>query len=207
MIITILLIAVTVLVSMAAFNDVALLHKLIMFPYGMRTPKDYYRLLTSGFIHGDWNHLIFNMFTLYFFGRNAEAVFDSISGAGGGALYIILYLTAITISSVPALIKHKNHSYYRSLGASGGVSAILFFVIYYFPWSKIQFYFIPIGIPAIFYGVAYSFYSYYMSKKGNDNIGHDAHLFGAIYGFVFAFLVDPTHGRMFLEQITHPDFF
>ena len=206
MVITLLLIVITVAISLAALNNAQLLHKLIMFPYGMKTPSEYYRMLTSGFIHEDYNHLFFNMFSMYFFGRNAENIFGQLDGSIGSIYYLVLYLTAIVISSLPAFIKHKNNRYYRSLGASGGVSAIMFFVIYFFPWSKIQFFFVPMGIPAILYALLYSIYSAYMSKKGNDNIGHDAHLGGAAYGFLFAFLVDPTHGRMFLDEITHPSF-
>ena len=177
-----------------------------MYPYGMSEPKEYYRLLTSGFIHADWNHLVLNMITLYCFGENAEYILSGVNSNMGPAIYIVLYLSAIVVSSLPALVKHKNHSYYRSLGASGGVAAVLFFVIYYFPWSKIRFMFIPIGIPAILFGIAYSVYSAYMAKKGNDNIGHDAHLGGAVYGFIFAFVVDPTHGMMFIDQMRNPQF-
>ncbi|MBC7555302.1 MAG: rhomboid family intramembrane serine protease [Taibaiella sp.] len=207
MTVTIILIIFTGIITYLAFTNTTLLNKLIMYPYGMTTPGEYYRLLTSGFIHADWNHLIFNMFTLYFFGVNCEMILQEIQpGAGGLGLFALLYISAIIISSLPALFKHKNDSYYRSLGASGGVSAILFFSIYYMPWSKIMIFFIPIGIPAIVYAILYSLYSYYMSKKGMDNIGHDAHLGGGIYGFLFAFLVDPTHGQMLLEQLRHPQF-
>lgn len=207
MIFTIVFIAITALVSITAFNNSELLNKLILYPRIMTKPAEYYRLLTSGFIHADWNHLIFNMLTLYFFGQVAEqSVLGELWGNMGGILFAILYLTGIILSSVPSLMKHKDNSQYAALGASGGVSAVLFFVIYFFPWSKIQIFFIPIGIPAIIYGVLYTLYSYYMSKKGNDNIGHDAHLGGAVYGFVFAMIVDPTHGRMFLQQIMHPSF-
>ncbi len=203
---TLIFIAITVLVSIAAFNNRDLINKLILYPRIMSRPAEYYRLLSSGFIHADWNHLIFNMFTLYFFGRNAEYVLGEFFPQSAGIVFCVLYLSAIVISSLPSMIKHRDNSHYAALGASGGVSAILFFTIYYFPWAGIQIYFIPIGIPAIIYGVLYSAYSFYMAKKGNDNVGHDAHLGGGIYGFIFAFLVDPTHGRMFLEQITHPVF-
>ncbi len=177
-----------------------------MYPFIMKRPSEYYRMLTSGFVHGDWNHLLFNMFTLFFFGQNAESIFAEIAPTGGAILYIILYLSGIVVSSLPAFVKHINHSYYRSLGASGGVSAVLFFVIYYFPWASIRIMFIPIGIPAILYGILYSLYSAYMAKRGADNIGHDAHLWGGVYGFVFAFLVDPSHGSLLLEQLLHPRF-
>ncbi len=205
---TIALIAITVLTTLAAFNDVSLLNKLILFPFGMREPKDYYRMLTSGFIHADFNHLIFNMITLYFFGQNAQYILGGVTGsqATGSVLFVVLYLSAIIISAIPGFTKHKNHSYHRELGASGGVSAILFFTIYYFPWSKVEFMFIPFGIPAILFAIAYTAYSIYMSKRGADNIAHDAHLGGAAYGFVFAFLVDPTHGRLFLHELLNPRF-
>jgi hypothetical protein len=99
------------------------------------------------------------------------------------------------------MIKHHNHSYYKALGASGGVSAILFASIYFQPWSRIGILFIPVGIPAIIFAVLYLAYSAYASNRGRDNIGHDAHFLGGVYGFVFAFLFDPTHGRIFIEQI------
>src|ERR1035437_2102232 len=156
---TIIIIAITVLISIAAFNNVALMNKLILWPKQMSSPEEYYRLITSGFIHNDWNHLIFNMLTLYFFGTNAEMIFGQLSY---GILFIILYLTGIIIASLPSFLKNRNNSYYRSLGASGGVSAIIFFSIYYFPWSRIYFFFIPIGIPSIIFAILYLIYSAFM---------------------------------------------
>lgn len=196
---TLIIIIVTAIVSIAAFSNKDLENKLILWPRKMDTPDQYYRLLTSGFIHSDWNHLIFNMFTLYSFGRIVESYYlDS------GILYIILYLSAIVIASLPSFLKNRNNSFYRSLGASGGVSAILFFAIYYSPWSKIGFFFLPIGIPSILFALAYIAYTVYMSKRGTDNINHEAHLLGCLYGMLFAFLVDPTHGLSFIYAITHP---
>lgn len=198
-------IAITFLITLLSFNDSSLLNKLLLYPRIMTKPAEYYRLLTSGFIHADYNHLIFNMITLYFFGRSVESVLIQID-LPSLVVFPILYLSAIIISSIPAMLKHKNDVHYRALGASGGVSAVVFFSVYYYPWSKIYIFFIPIGIPAIIYGVLYSLYSLYMSKKGNDNIGHDAHLGGAFYGFIFALLCDPTHGALFISQILHPQF-
>lgn len=192
---------------MAAFNDANLRGRLILYPRVMHGPAEYYRLLTSGFIHADWNHLIFNMITMFFFGRIVEeSILGEFYGRAGGLVYLLLYLSGIVISSIPSVIKHKDDSTYAALGASGGVSSVLFFVIYYFPWSKINIFLIPIGIPAIIYGVLYTIYSLYMSKRGNDNIGHDAHLGGAFYGIIFALLVDPSHGRMFMYELLHPRF-
>ncbi len=202
---TIIIIAITCLVSFSAFNNRDVYNKLILYPYGMSSsPAEYYRLITSGFLHADVQHLLFNMFTLYFFGKNIEFVFQQISFSG---LFLILYLTGIVVASAPAMFKHRNHSYYMALGASGGVSSILFASVYYFPWARISFFGIDaLAIPGIIFGVLYLAYSAYMDKKGNDNIGHDAHFWGAVYGFVFAFLVDPSHGRSFIDQLLHPSF-
>ena len=202
MIITIILIAVTALVSYMAFNNYSLWEKLMMWPRMMQgRPQEYYRFLTSGFIHADYQHLIFNMLTLFFFGRNTELILTAIFGQVSSAVYGLFYLVTIIISSVPAFIKHRNNGNYRSLGASGGVSGVVFFSIYYYPWDRINGF-----IPAILYAVLYVGYSVYMSKRGMDNVGHDAHLGGAACGFVFAFLADPTHGQVFIQQLLHPVF-
>jgi membrane associated rhomboid family serine protease len=198
MTITIIFVLITVLVSIAAFNNKDLENKLILWPRYMDSPIEYYRLLTSGFIHGDWNHLLFNMYALYSFGNVVDYFLPS------PALFPILYLSAIIISSLPSFLKNRNNSHYRSLGASGGVSAIIFFSIYHAPWSKIGIIFIPIGIPSIFFAVLYLAYTVFMSRRGSDNINHDAHLWGCLYGMFFAFIVDPTHGMSFIDAITHP---
>lgn len=206
MTITLIIVVITVLVSLAAFSDAGILNKLIFWPRVMQErPAEYYRFLTSGFIHGDWNHLIFNMLTLFFFGKSVEDILLYLSRAGA-SYYLFMYLSAIIIAGVPAYIKYRNNAYYRALGASGGVSAIVAFYIYYAPWASIYFYFIPIGIPAILYGLAYVIYSAVMARRGSGNIGHDAHLWGTVYGFIFAFVTDPSHGQVFFYQITHPTF-
>jgi len=201
---TFLIVIVTVLTTLYAFNTPDLYYRLIFFPYRInQTKKEYYRFLTSGFIHADWNHLIFNMLSLYFVGSNVEEICNQ---AGVPGAYLVLYITAIIISSLPAYFKHKDHSHYLSLGASGGVSAILFMLGYFEPWARVNILFIPFGIPMILFSVLYVAYSAYMSKKGNDNIGHDAHLWGSVYGFVFAFLLDLkiTGGQTFLYELMHP---
>lgn len=198
---TLVIIIVTALVSFAAFNNDDLRNKLILWPRRMDNPAEYYRFITSGFIHSDMTHLFFNMFTLYFFGRNAEYWFNVI---GRPALYPLLYLVAIVAASIPSYLKHKNNPYYSALGASGGVSAILFCTVYIAPWTTIYVWFIP--IPAIIAGILYLVYSAYMAKQERDNIGHDAHFWGAVFGFVFTFIFDPTHGRFFLEQLMQPQF-
>ncbi|MCW3122004.1 MAG: rhomboid family intrarane serine protease [Flavipsychrobacter sp.] len=196
--ITIIIIAITVLISFAAFSNASLSDKLILYPRQMNSPEEYYRFLTSGFIHGDWNHLFFNMYTLYMFGELTEQFI------GNPIIYVVLYLSGVIVSSIYPFIKNRNNSYYKALGASGGVSSVIFFVIYYFPWSKMSIIFIPIGIPAIIFAALYLTYSIIMSKRGADNIGHDAHIGGALYGMFFAFLIDPTHGVGFINTVLHP---
>jgi membrane associated rhomboid family serine protease len=198
MIFTLAILAVTILTSIAAFNNQEIYNKLILWPRVMAgKPSEYHRLLSSGFIHADWNHLIFNMVTFYFFGQSLEYM-------GLGILFPVLYLTGIVIASLPSFLKNRNNSYYRSLGASGGVASILFFSIYYNPWSRISLMFIPIGIPAIVFAVLYLAYSIYMSKRGDDNVNHDAHLWGSVYGLLFALVIDSSHGMSFVQELMHP---
>ena len=122
----------------------------------------------------------------------------------GAGIRVPISPSGIIISSLPSFIKNRNNSHYRSLGASGGVSSVLFLMIYYSPWSGIGIMFIPIHIPSIVFGVLYIAYEYYMSKRGGTNINHDAHLWGAIYGLFFAFCIDETHGANFIDQMMHP---
>jgi membrane associated rhomboid family serine protease len=194
---TIIIVAITALISFAGFSNDAIIDKLILWPRKMDRPEEYYRLLSSGFIHSDWNHLFFNMFALYMFGNNVEQM-------GFGGPFPILYLTGIIVASLPSFLKNRNNSYYRSLGASGGVASLIFFVIYYSPWSRIGIIFIPIGIPSVLFGGLYLAYEGYMAKRGAGNVNHNAHFWGAVYGLFFAFIVDPSHGQIFLDSIMHP---
>jgi membrane associated rhomboid family serine protease len=197
---TIIILVVTALISIGAFNNRELYNRFILYPYIMSEPREYYRLLSCGFIHADWLHLFFNLFTLYAFGQYVEQTFALM---GRPFLYPALYLMAIVASSLPDLVKHKNHSYFRSLGASGGVAAVLFSSVYFYPWAGIRLMFIPIDIPAIVFAILYLAYCVYMSKRGTDNINHNAHFWGSVFGFVFTFLFDPSHGRIFLQQISN----
>lgn len=202
-IITYILIGVTAAVSFTAFSNQQLTQKFIFYPYIMKDSSQWYRFITHGFLHGDISHLLFNMLTLYFFGRNVETAFQYIFG--NIYVYPIFYLSALVFSSLPSYSKNKNNAYYSALGASGAVSAILFTTILFDPWQTILLKFI-IPIPAILFAFGYLYYSHTMSKRGQDNIGHDAHLYGALYGIIFPIVFKPSLISIFIEQLKHPRF-
>lgn len=194
---TIAIVLVTAVISFAAFSDRRLMDRLILWPQRMHSVGEYYRLLTSGFIHLDMTHLLFNMFTLFFMGTAVEQYFQMIGLSPW--MYILLYLSAIVIASLPSFLKNRNNAYYRSLGASGGVAAVIFSFIYFQPWQKIYIFFFPIY--SIVFAALYLIFSAYMSRKGRGNVNHDAHFWGAVFGLIFTGVVEPSHGRLFLEQI------
>jgi membrane associated rhomboid family serine protease len=194
---TVMLVVITVLISLAAFNDGRFSDKLILWPARMHKPNEYYRLLSSGFIHADYAHLIFNMFTLFMMGGVVERNFIAFGMTPW--LYVLMYLAGIVTASLPSFFKYKDNPYYRSLGASGGVSAVLFSSVYFAPWDKISIYFIPIW--NILFAVLYLAYSVYMSRKGRSTINHDAHFWGAVFGFFFTLIIEPSHGRLFFYMI------
>jgi len=196
------IIAITVVVSLLAFNNHDLKNKAIFYPYGMRTPSEYYRFLSHGLIHADFIHLFFNMFTLYSFGAFVEInLFNKIE-------YIIFYITALIAASVFDFIKNRNNSGYAALGASGAVSAVVFASLIIDPWAKgvllfgIKF----LALPNIVFAILYLWYCAYMSKRGKDNIGHNAHLWGSLYGFAFTALLKPELFKAFIEKLMHPTF-
>ena len=196
---TLIIIIITCLVSIPAFTNRKMINDLIMYPPSIKQGQ-YYRLLTHGFIHADYMHLLFNMLTLYFFGAALEKYFNQFAQL----TFIIVYLLAIIISSIPSYIKNRNNSGYMSLGASGGVSAILFSFIMLQPWATLQIFFIP--CPAIIFAVVYLVYSQYMSKKGGDNVNHDAHIWGAVCGVAAVLILDRNSLGNFIEKIQQPAF-
>lgn len=195
---TYLIIALTALISVLAFSNEKLKQTLLLYPAGMSHPAQWYRLLTAGFVHADYMHLLFNMITFYFFGGIVAQFL-------GGELMLLMYLSGIIVSCLPSMIKHRQNPAYRSLGASGGVAAVVFAMIYMAPWEKIYLFF-AIGIPSIVFAVAYLIYTGYMAGKGRGTVNHDAHLWGSVYGFVFMLIIDPSHGRYFIDQLLTPKF-
>ncbi|MEO0552791.1 MAG: rhomboid family intramembrane serine protease [Bacteroidota bacterium] len=198
---TLIFIAVTVVISIKAWNDPALTNRWIFNPYAVKHNKQYYRFLSSGFLHGGFIHLLFNMLVLYMFGEQVEAVFTSAYGVVGKVLFAGLYILGIIISDIPTFLKYKDLPHYNALGASGGVSSILFSYILFDPSSKLYLYGL-IGLPGVVWAALYIIYSYYMSKKQIDNINHDAHLYGGIFGIVFTIITIPQVVPHFFEQLT-----
>ena len=188
--ITFTLIALNALFSFIGFSNSTLVDKTIMWPYEIKRKKQYYRFIISGFLHANWMHLIFNMFTLYFFGRNIEAIFAA-ANLGGWAAYLELYLAGMIIADIPSYFRHKDNYGYRALGASGAVSAVVFATIIFDPWSSIYLYG-ALKISSAVYAVLFIVYCVYMDKRGGDNINHNAHLWGAIFGLAFTLILIGT---------------
>ncbi|WP_242693236.1 rhomboid family intramembrane serine protease [Sabulibacter ruber] len=200
--ITIILIAITVLISLYAWQNQNLMENWVHHPQSVVRSKEWWRLLTSGFLHADFMHLFFNMFSLYFFGGVVERQFMAIFGFTNGAIiFVLFYLAAIVVSDLPSMFKHKNDSRYYSLGASGGVAAIIFSSIYFNPLSELIIFPIPFPLKGYIFGVLYLFYSYYLSKRGNDGINHSAHFYGAAFGFVLSIILVPGQIQNFIYSI------
>ncbi len=202
----------TGIISYQAFTNTAMKGKLIFYPRAIKERGEWYRFITHGFLHADWGHLLINMFVLYQFGEFVEYRFEDIFGqALGRIVYILFYITAIIISSVPSYFKHQENAFYSALGASGATSALVLIFVVYLPWHWFAF---P-PVPSIIFAAAYLWYSSYMAKHGRDNIGHDAHFWGAVYGVVFilsiGFLYDATVIENFLIRLLNgpqaPSFF
>jgi membrane associated rhomboid family serine protease len=158
-------------------------------------------LLTSGFLHGDFGHLFFNMFSLFIFGGGVEAYFHEIFGQKANLFYLLLYLSGIIVANLPDTFTKKNNSGYNALGASGGVSSIVFAFIMFQPTAKMGVMPLPPIIPAWIFGILYLLYSRYMAQKQYDNIGHTAHMWGALWGVVFMIITFPPIVQHFIQTI------
>lgn len=195
------IIIITAVISIAAFYSQELMHRLIFNPYMISVRKQWYRFLTSGFIHADWIHLFINMLVLWSFGNVVEENYGVAFDEKGSFYYLLLYLGGIVISITPSYKRHMHNAGYNALGASGAVAAVLFAAILFRPLDKIYLYGV-FGLPGIVVGIAYLGYSYYMDKKGGDFINHDAHFWGAVYGVLFTVLLKPTIFLHFLDELT-----
>jgi membrane associated rhomboid family serine protease len=183
--ITIIILVITCIVSFIGFSNEKMVSDLIFYPTAVTNRNQWYRFITCGFIHADFLHLAFNMYTFYMFGELVERAFMDIFPEGGKALYIIGYFAALVVCLLPTYLQHKHNYHYRSLGASGAVSAIIFIGIFLMPAMELRLFPIPINIPAFIFGPIYLLISAYLAKKGRDNINHSAHFWGAVFGVAY----------------------
>lgn len=184
----------TIITSIYAFNDPGLFGKFMLHPYSVSRKYKLYTLITSGLIHADWMHLIFNMMTFYFFAFRLEALI-------GSWQFGLLYLLGLILSDIPSVIKHKDDMWYNSLGASGAISAVLFSFILFDPMSKMIIFPLPIPIWAWLFGLLYLAYCWQMSKRAQDNINHDAHFFGALTGMIITVILVPNIIPNFIARL------
>lgn len=197
---TIILIAITIAVSYAAFNSPKLMDRLQFNASKIYHKKEYHRLITHAFVHANWEHLIVNMIVLFSFGLAIEKQFKYNFGNNHIIYFFLLYFGGILVSNLYALFKNRNNIYYNAVGASGAVSAVLFAAIFFDPWNSIYFFGI-LPIPGIVFAALYLVYSYQMGKKQKDNVAHDAHFLGAVYGFIFPVMLNSDLFMDFLDKL------
>lgn len=198
--ISLIIMAVTILVSLAAWQKPDWMDLMTMNPYLIDRRKQYWRFVSSGFIHADFTHLFFNLFSFYFFGTQLDHVFSVIFPGFGTEMFVIFYLLGILVADLPTYFKQKNNANFNSLGASGAVSAVIFAGIMFFPTEKIYLFGL-LGIPGIIYAGLFTWYSIEMDRRGKDYINHSAHLFGGLFGILFVSLTYPKVWITFIEQI------
>lgn len=192
-----LIVIATVIVSIMCFNNYQLFSKLALKPSKIVHQQEWWRIITHGFVHADWVHLLVNMFTFWSFGAYIESAFNY-RGFGEWS-FLVLYFGGMIVASIKDVIQYRNAPWYTSIGASGAVSAVLFSAIFLNPWDKILLFGI-LPIPGILFGVVYLAYCQYMAKQGGDNINHNAHFYGAVFGFIFPILLEPRLFQMFLNN-------
>jgi membrane associated rhomboid family serine protease len=185
--ITLIIIIITGIISFSAFSNQKIINDLIFYPPAITKHNQWYRFFTCGLIHADIGHLLFNMLSLYMFGEFVERSFstDLLFADKGKIFYILMYVLALFVCLIPTFFKHKNDYYYRSLGASGAVSAVVFAGILLNPTMKIGFFFIPPIIPGYIFGPLYLIISTVLEKQAKDNVNHSAHIWGAVFGIAF----------------------
>jgi len=199
---TILIILLTISVSVLAFYRRPVFDGLKFNAALIQDAREGWRFLTYGLIHADWMHLGVNMFVLYNFGPAVEASYRYHFGAKGVFYFVLLYVGAMAISVAPAYARHKNDVFYNAVGASGAVSAVVFALILFHPGLTLRFFFLPFDFPAVLFGAAYLVYSYFMARKGEGPVGHDAHFWGGVFGFVFTFALSPRLLSDFFRQLS-----
>lgn len=187
--ITLIIVIITVLISIGGFNNQKIIDDLIFYPPAVTQRNQWYRFFSCGLIHADWGHLIFNMLSLYLFGAFVEKSFVVVFEEKGKLFYLLMYVAALFICLLPTFAKHRNDYYYKSLGASGAVSAVIFAGLLLEPRNRVGFFFIPPIIPGYVFGPLYLIISTYLEKKSQDNVNHSAHIWGAIFGIAFVIVM------------------
>ena len=199
---SIIIVLITCITSYMAFNNESLRQKLLFSPYTIKRTDEYHRFISSGFIHGDWIHLLFNMYVLYEFGKIVEVAYAAYFGTMSNLYFLALYFGGMVVAQLYSYYKHQDNAYYAALGASGAVASIVFSFIAFAPLAPLTFVFFPfVQFPAIVLGLLYLAYSYYASNNANDNIGHDAHFYGAVFGFLFTISLEPQIAVRFFQQL------
>lgn len=194
--------ALTIGLSIYVFANPQWFSRLMLHPYSINRDKSkWYLIFSSGLIHKDWMHLLFNMITFYYFGFALEGIFVAQMGPIGHLMFALLYIVGLILSDIPTIIKHKNNYGYYSLGASGAISAVLFSFILFYPTTKLYLFF-ALPIPAYLFAGLYIVYCIWAAKKANDGINHDAHLFGALTGLILTIIMFPGIINHFIEQFT-----
>lgn len=219
-ILTIILI-VTVIISLMAMNNEQMKTRYMFIPYDVKHHRKYERYITHMFIHADFGHLAFNMFSLYFLGdlflnqiggtyvsRTGGETFildggltDTYGSLFGQVHFAILYLAGGLFATIVPYVRHQDNMHYRSLGASGAVSAVIFAAILWNPTMKLQLLFIPIPISAWLFGIVYLGFEYYMDRRGGGRIAHDAHIGGALFGILYVLIINIDKGKEFIQAI------
>lgn len=200
--VTLLLLAITGLVSVMAFSNQRLFTELMFEPFVIKARGQWHRFITHAFVHSGWPHLLVNAMVLFGFGQHVEGEFALYAPAAPSMVYLSLYIGGILFSSLAAYKRHMHDPDYRAVGASGAVSSVLFAYILMTPANKISLMLFPVGLPAWMFGGLYLLYSWYMDKKRSDNVAHDAHFYGALFGLAFMVILDPGILGRFIEQLT-----
>lgn len=209
--ITLIIIIVTVIISLFAFRSRKTMDSLIFYPAAITEKNEYYRFISYGFIHADLMHLFFNMYAFYLFGEACENSFVNIFGNNGKIFYLLLYFLSLIACVIPDFIKYKTNPGYRSLGASGAVSAVVFAYIIFRPLQGIGLLFIPVFIPGFLFGIIFLIVSYLLGKKGGGRINHSAHIWGAIFGVIFLIILAQLFStypllQNFIDSVKNLDF-
>ncbi len=196
----------TIGVSLLCFNNRGVFYRLSLNPYSIAKKHQWDRVITHGFVHADYMHLLINMLVMWSFGRYMESFFSVFRPDLTAVLFSALYFGGMIAACIPDIIKYRDNPYYNSIGASGAVSALVFASIFINPWGKLLIMGV-IPMPSIIFGACYLWYESYMGRRGGDNINHGAHIWGAIYGFIFPIAMDMRMLDIFVEQLLHPNFF